>query len=60
MVAGTGLEGLCTVADTPEGMRSALEALMHMDFTEELLQERRRALQPFSPQQAVQPILDLL
>lgn len=60
MVAGSGLEGLCSVADTPEDMRSALEALMHKDFTEELLQERRRALQPFSPQQAVQPILDLL
>lgn len=60
MVAGTGLEGLCTIADTPEAMRSALGSLMGQDFTETILQERRRVLQVFSPQQAVKVILDLI
>ncbi len=60
MVAGTGLEGLCTIADTPEAMRLALGSLMGQDFTETLLQERRRVLQAFSPQQAVKVILDLI
>lgn len=60
MVAGTGLEGLCTIADTPEAMRSALGSLMDQDFTETLLQERRRVLQAFAPQQAVKVILDLI
>lgn len=60
MVAGTGLEGLCTIADTPEAMRSALGSLMGQDFTETLLQERRRVLQAFAPQQAVKVILDLI
>ena len=60
MVAGTGLEGLCTIADTPEAMRSALGSLMDQDFTETILQERRRVLQAFAPQQAVKVILDLI
>ena len=60
MVAGTGLEGLCTIADTPKAMRSALGSLMDQDFTETLLQERRRVLQAFAPQQAVKVILDLI
>ena len=60
MVAGTGLEGLCTIADTPKAMRSALGSLMGQDFTETLLQERRRVLQAFAPQQAVKVILDLI
>ena len=60
MVAGTGLEGLCTIADTPEAMRLALGSLMGQDFTETILQERRRVLQAFAPQQAVKVILDLI
>lgn len=60
MVAGTGLEGLCTVADSPEAMRAALDSLMAQEFTAEHLAQRRAALQPFAPQEAVRPILSLL
>lgn len=60
MVAGTGLEGLCTVADTPETMRAALERLMQENFGEAQLQVRREGLRAYGPQEGIKPILGLL
>lgn len=34
MVQNTGLEQLCTVADTPEAMREALAAMIKQEFTQ--------------------------
>lgn len=60
MVAGTGLDGLCTVADTPKALRSALDSLMAQEFTSVHLGQRRIAMSPFSPRNAIGPILSVI
>ena len=60
MVAGTALGGLCTVADGAVDLREALARLMQTPFSEGMLEERRKALKPLTPAEAVKPILILL
>lgn len=60
MVAGTTLGGLCTVADGAGELREALVRLMRTPFSGEMLEGRRRALQPLTPAEAVKPIYILL
>ena len=60
MVAGTSLGDLCTVADGAVALRKELTRLMQTPFSESMLDERRRALQPLTPSEAVKPVLDLL
>lgn len=60
MVAGTGLEGLCTVADGWAALRSALDRLMAMPFSASAIAMRKQQLAPFSARHAVEPILALL
>ena len=44
MVAGTALSEACTIADTPDAMRQALDMLMGTPFTESDIEARRRHL----------------
>ena len=60
MVAGTGLEPLCSIADTPDDMRLTLDTLMRRPFTTDDLACRQAALQPFAPDEAIRPLLRLL
>lgn len=60
MVEGTGLAGLCTVEDSPEGMRQAVMRLMDEDFAPAQTVARQRLLQPFVTANAIRPMLDWL
>lgn len=60
MVQGTGLAELCTVEDTPEGMRRALVRLMDVDFNSGQMELRRQRLSPYVTANAIRPMLDWL
>jgi hypothetical protein len=44
MVANTGLEKLCSIADTAVDMINAIEQLMKDEFTAEMIEERIQLL----------------
>lgn len=44
MVANTGLEKLCYVADTAEAMMNQIKLLMEIEFTEEMIEQRSERL----------------
>lgn len=46
MLAGSGLDELCHIADTPEAMTNLCLELMQRPFTADILNERRKALYP--------------
>lgn len=46
MLAGSGLDGLCRIADTPDEMVEACRRLMAQPFTRELIQKRKQSLFP--------------
>lgn len=60
MVAGTGLDDLCCVADSAEAMHSELNRLMHTDFTDADADRRVNRLSPYITANAVRPILDFV
>lgn len=60
MVAGTGLDDLCCVADSAEAMHSELNRLMHTDFTDADASLRADRLSPYITANAVRPILDFV
>ena len=60
MVVGTGLEELCQIADTAEAMREALDRLMQTDFDAQQIARRPSLLAPYTTDQAVRPIVDLI
>lgn len=61
MVNNTGLEDLCIVKNTPEGMKSALTGLMEIPFVETEKEKRRKVLsEKFSNRNNVRKLLQLL
>lgn len=60
MVAGTGLEGLCQVADTAEAMRETLNQLMHTDFDAQQIALRTDRLALYTTANAVRPMIELI
>ena len=61
MVEGTPLGDLCTVADTPQAMRDAIEMLFQQDFTDEERIRREGVLRRlYSDQVGAQTLVDLL
>ncbi|MEO6819348.1 MAG: glycosyltransferase family 4 protein [Ginsengibacter sp.] len=44
-VEGTNLEVLCTIAETPEEYKKAIQTLLNKDFTEEMIVQRNFVLQ---------------
>lgn len=60
MIGGTGLEALCRLADDPRDMISQLEELMTLPFTNDQIQERKLALQPYSNKAGAEAIVKLL
>jgi glycosyltransferase involved in cell wall biosynthesis len=61
MVANTGLESLCTVADSPEAMRAAVEELFRKPFDMEEKSRREQSLcHAFSNKESVNKLLPLI
>ena len=60
MAAGTGLEELCQIADSSETMCEALNQLMQTDFDARQIAHRTSLLAPYTTDQAVRPIVDLI
>jgi glycosyltransferase involved in cell wall biosynthesis len=61
MVENTGLEQLCTIADTPQDMREQLNRLMKSDFTEIDLALRKEILEEeFSNSKNVEKLLNVM
>lgn len=60
MVYGTGLEGLCSVAESEEELRSKLKELMGKAFTQTELQQRKKALKEYSNRTSAEKIVRLL
>lgn len=60
MVEGTGLADLCTVEDSPVGMRQAVKRLMDEEFSPAQWAARQQLLQPFVTANAIRPMLDWL
>lgn len=46
MLAGSGLDALCRIADTPDEMIQTCRSLMEQPFTAELIEERKQRLFP--------------
>jgi len=60
MIAGTGLESLCQLAEEPSDMIDQLEKLMSLPFTEEQVDERILALKDYSNMAGAEKILNLI
>lgn len=61
MVANTGLESLCRIADTTEAMRNAINDLRDVPFTEAKMDERKMVLaDQFSNKSNAEKILRLI
>jgi hypothetical protein len=61
MVKYTGLESLCSVSDTPGGMRKEVERLFKTPFDQEEIRKREAVLTPcFSNRENVQKLLALI
>lgn len=60
MVAGTALGGLCTVADSPEAMRDALDDLMVRPFSDSDVQRRIETMQAYSPEVVNRKIVEMI
>ena len=60
MAAGTGLEELCQIADSSETMCEALNQLMQTDFDARQIAHRTSLLAPYTTDQAVRPIVELI
>lgn len=57
MVNDTGLESLCEKANTKDDFLQKTEQLFEKDFTPEMLDERKRILQGFSPKESAKKII---
>lgn len=60
MIAGTGLESLCVLAEEPQDMIYQLGELMGRPFTEEQIEERSRVLKAYSNRASAEKIIKLL
>ena len=61
MIAGSGLESLCHIADTPDEMVCICRKLMHTDMAPELIEQRRDFLYPtYSNQYQGEHLLHLI
>ncbi len=60
MVRGTGLDPLCTLADTKESLIQAIDSLMETPFSEEQIRNRKKALKDFSNRASAEKILRLM
>jgi hypothetical protein len=60
MVAETGLEGFCTIADNENEMQQAVLDLFNQDFTIENIEERRAMELIFSGENAAKKLVTLL
>ena len=61
MIAGSGLESLCHIADTPDEMVCICRKLMHTDMAPESIEQRRDFLYPtYSNQYQGEHLLHLI
>ena len=60
MVAGTGLESLCHVANSAAAMRTELDLLMQTPFDASQLSERVEKIKPYATSSSVRPIIEML
>ena len=61
MVQNTGLESLCSVANSPTEFKAKVQQLFELDFTQDLLNTRTALLQTtFSNLNNARKIVDLL
>jgi hypothetical protein len=61
MVAGTSLKELCSIADTPSGMKEELQRLFALEFTQNHIIDRQSFLQKhYSNQQNCKLLLEIL
>ena len=60
MIEGTGLEGLCHVANNKNEIRSKILNLTEVDFSEEDIEKRQRLLSEFSNKENSLKIIELL
>jgi hypothetical protein len=57
MVDDTGLEALCEKANTKVDFLQQTEKLFQIDFTPEMLEERKQVLQSFSPKESAKKLI---
>lgn len=60
MVAGSGLEDLCVIADDSATQREQLAKLMVLDFGEEQIMRRAETLKSFITSAAIEPLLAMI
>lgn len=60
MVQGTGLSGLCHVADSDNELQANVSLLMEQDFNAAEVAQRSVLLSPFSTSHAIEPIISLI
>jgi len=61
MLAGSGLDNLCHIADTPEKMTEVCRELMDKPFSTDILDERRKLLFPvFSNEYQAKRLIDMI
>jgi hypothetical protein len=60
MVEDTGLESLCTVANTKKEFLLKTKELFEQDFTSNIVTQRIQVLEDFSPKKGAQKIVDLI
>jgi len=61
MLAGSGLDNLCHIADTPEKMMEICRTLMDNPFSSDVLEERRRLLFPvFSNEYQAERLIEMI
>lgn len=60
MLAGTGLEKLCFIADDAETLKATLTRLMPLPFSEEQADIRREMLTPFDNKTKLDKLLELI
>ncbi|MBR1850830.1 MAG: glycosyltransferase family 1 protein [Bacteroidales bacterium] len=60
MVAGTGLEALCCVAESDDQLRHELRRLMTTEFSAAEAERRATVLQPLATARAIEPLLSMI
>ncbi len=60
MIADTGLENLCELANTKEQMLHKTEILFSKEFSEADIEKRKEKLTPFSPSLSAKKIMDII
>lgn len=60
MLSGSGLEKQCTIYTTPEEALQKIEELMHTPFSPEMIEERKKSLEPYGNSTNVKKLIQAI